>query len=182
MRGFWILVVLLSLTGCNWLGSVTGLTKDANKAIGAACRQTGRSLEECYLRNPDADKAAIYGGWREMSEYMVKNKLPDMPPPKEPTAASAAAVSRVAPEAAVASASHGMSPNVNQPLSNEEAEKAAKTDPEVQAVLAAIRQRDPSTEKAPVNSAGEPEQKRLLNVINELNKPGSSAPKQNATN
>ncbi|XLM19688.1 hypothetical protein MKD33_13620, partial [Chromobacterium piscinae] len=63
------------------VNSVTGLTKDSDKAVGAACRQTGRSLEECYQRNPNADKASIYAGWREMNEYMAKNKLETMAPP-----------------------------------------------------------------------------------------------------
>ncbi|OQS34527.1 hypothetical protein [Chromobacterium haemolyticum] len=180
--GRWLwLPLLLALTGCNWVGNVTGLTKDANKAIGAACRQTGRSLEECYLRNPEADKAAIYAGWREMNEYMAKNKLDTMEPPKEastpagmpaPTASSHGAAS-----APVEKSSANILPSGPRPLSNEEAERAARTDPQVEAVLAAIRNKPAGEggEKSKAASGGEPEQKRLLNIINELNK-NSPAP------
>ena len=84
MRKVWILSLVTVLAGCNWIGNVSGLNRDANRATGAACRQTGRSLEACYLRNPDADRAQIYAGWKEMSEYMAKNNLPLMAPPPDP--------------------------------------------------------------------------------------------------
>lgn len=54
------------------------------KAIGGACRHVGRSIEQCYLNNKKADKAAMYAGWREMNEYMKENKLDAMEPPPEP--------------------------------------------------------------------------------------------------
>lgn len=62
MRALFLLSVSTLLAGCNWIGNVTGLNSEANQAIGAGCRQTGRSLEECYIRHPDADRAQIFTG------------------------------------------------------------------------------------------------------------------------
>src|SRR5574343_1340715 len=84
MRAYLLLPALALLTGCNWVMNVSGLAAESNKAIGASCRQTGRSLEECYNRNPDADKAQIFAGWREMHEYMSNNKLETVAPPPDP--------------------------------------------------------------------------------------------------
>ena len=50
------------------------------KAIGAGCRQSGRSLEDCYNRNSKIAKPDIYSGWKEMSEYMQAKKLDIIPP------------------------------------------------------------------------------------------------------
>ncbi|MBP8813744.1 MAG: hypothetical protein KBE25_05700 [Laribacter sp.] len=84
MRALFLLSVSTLLAGCNWIGNVTGLNSEANQAIGAGCRQTGRSLEECYIRHPDADRAQIFAGWKQMNEYMSKHELPTMNPPVDP--------------------------------------------------------------------------------------------------
>jgi hypothetical protein len=73
------------LTGCDALGIDTpakqAQRREAEgKAIGAACRHTQRSLEDCYASNPKASKAAIFAGWREMDEYMRENDIPPAPP------------------------------------------------------------------------------------------------------
>ncbi|WP_293765180.1 hypothetical protein [uncultured Aquitalea sp.] len=175
MGKFWILPLALALAGCNWVNNVSGLSKEAHKALGAACRQTGRSLEECFRRNPEADTAAIYAGWREMNEYMSKNHLETMSPPddqsgkgessapvKKPMAEAPASGNASAPaegKASMASAPH---------LTNEEAEKAAKSDPQVAAVLSAIRKNGDAKPKN-THPSGEPDQKRLLNIIQKLN-------------
>ncbi len=169
MRVLLLLPVVLSLSACNWLNNVTGLSKDANKAIGAACRQTGRSLEECYLRNPEADKAAVYAGWREMQEYMVKQKLQELSPPPDPPASAPLAVMPPRTDASRAAASSA--PEVQQqatkkPLTSEEADRMAKTDPQVEAVLAAIKKQNASDAK---KRQGTGESKKILNLINELN-------------
>jgi len=94
-----LLLSTLLLTGCDQLGietpAVANARKDADsKAIGGACRHAGRAIEDCYTLNKKADKAAMYAGWREMSEYMRENKLepvvPVIPPepPKPPKAAA----------------------------------------------------------------------------------------------
>lgn len=93
-----LLLSALLLTGCDQLGietpAVANARKDADsKAIGGACSHAGRAIEDCYSLNKKADKAAMYAGWREMSEYMRENKLePVLPvippePPKPPKAA-----------------------------------------------------------------------------------------------
>lgn len=49
------------------------------RAVGSACRHAGRSLEDCYTLNPDAEKAAIFLGWREMNDYMLMNQMEVVP-------------------------------------------------------------------------------------------------------
>lgn len=60
------------------------------KAVGSACRQSGRAIEDCYSIYGWLPKAGIYAGWREMDEYMRENKLetvaPQLPPPEPPGA------------------------------------------------------------------------------------------------
>ncbi|BBF84457.1 hypothetical protein DLM_0810 [Aquitalea magnusonii] len=189
MKSLWILPLLAVLAGCNWVNNVSGLSKEAHKALGAACRQTGRSLEECFRRNPDADTAAIYAGWREMNEYMAKNKLETMEPPTDSAAGHADSSS---PKAAASTPAEGKSSRTESndatappPLTSEEADKAAKSDPQVAAVLAAIRKNGGGEKpKSKPSSGGEPDQKRLLNIIQQLNgnKPAADgdAPADNA--
>jgi hypothetical protein len=79
----------LGLAGCDALGiesaSQTAARREAEgKAIGAGCRHAARSVEQCYELNKRADKAAIFTGWKEMSEYMAENKIEAMPPPPPP--------------------------------------------------------------------------------------------------
>ncbi|MCK6419503.1 MAG: hypothetical protein L6Q73_01135 [Aquabacterium sp.] len=86
---------LLALTGCDQLGieSATAVAarKEADgKAIGGACRHAGRAIEDCYVLNRKADRAAIYSGWREMNEYMRENKLEPVVPQLDPDARVAA--------------------------------------------------------------------------------------------
>jgi hypothetical protein len=75
----------LLLAGCDMLGiesaSVIAARREAEgKAIGGACRDAGRAIEDCYALNRKADKAAIYAGWREMNDYMRENKMQPVPP------------------------------------------------------------------------------------------------------
>jgi hypothetical protein len=179
MRNVWVcLPLLLTLGGCNWFNNVTGLTREANKAVGAACRQTGRSLEECYLRNPDADKAALYSGWREMHEYMEKHNLQTMAPPPEasvPAAATAVGKSEKAGEGGTKPTS-SKAEIIQPPLTDEAADKAEQNDPQVQAVLAAVKSGD--KKKASTSPGALPEeadQKKLLDLINQLNQQQPSA-------
>ena len=63
--------------------------QDEAAAIGGACRQSGRSLEECFDRQSKVDKAGALKGWREMDEYMRENKLDPQAPKEEPKPAKA---------------------------------------------------------------------------------------------
>jgi hypothetical protein len=74
------LAVALLTTGCDQLGiedpaKVAAAKEAEGKAIGGACRNAMRAIEDCYALNPKAQKAAVYDGWREMDEYMRENKL-----------------------------------------------------------------------------------------------------------
>ena len=82
------LFLLLSLGACERLSNAldlpdpqktAALAEAEGKAIGGACRQTGRSLEDCYALNAKAQKAAIFAGWREMNDYMTQNNLAIVP-------------------------------------------------------------------------------------------------------
>ena len=79
------LPLLAALSACEQLGiddpAKTAALKEAEgKAIGSACRHAMRAIEDCYVLNPKAQKAAIYAGWREMDEYMRENKLEGVAP------------------------------------------------------------------------------------------------------
>jgi hypothetical protein len=87
-RLIWLALPLWSLTGlsgCDQLGIETP-AKTAERmatearAVGSACRHAMRAIEDCYTLNPKADKAAVFGGWREMDEYMRENKLDGVAP------------------------------------------------------------------------------------------------------
>ena len=77
------------LSGCDMLGietaTVTAARKEAEgKAIGAGCRHAARSVEQCYVTNKRAEKAAVFAGWKEMNDYMRENKIEAVPPPPPP--------------------------------------------------------------------------------------------------
>ena len=74
-------LLTLSLGGCDLIQGedpekVAAAKEADGKAIGAACRQTGRALEDCYVMNPRALRSAMYAGWLDMDAYMRDNKIP----------------------------------------------------------------------------------------------------------
>lgn len=88
-------VCALLLAACDQLGLDDGAKLAAareaeGRAVGSACRHSGRALEECYEKHPKISKAAIFNGWRDMDGYMRENNiqivLPEMPeaPLKKP--------------------------------------------------------------------------------------------------
>lgn len=116
---FWLLLpVALLLSGCDQLSSTLGVETPAQKeakndsegrAVGSACRHSGRAIEDCYSIYAWLPKSSIYAGWREMDEYMRENKLdtiaPQLPPPQPPNASkkkkkASSADSDLVPEAA----------------------------------------------------------------------------------
>ncbi len=98
-----ILAIVSLLGGCDLLGiespeKIEAAKTADGKAIGGACRQAMRGIEDCYDRNPKGMRSAIFAGWREMDEYVRENKLEPIPPP----AATSAPAGRVEPAAKVA--------------------------------------------------------------------------------
>jgi len=80
-----VLLAALAAAGCNLFGNeaaeAAAARREADgKAIGGACRHAGRAIEDCYVLNRRADKAAVYAGWREMNDYMRENKLEPVAP------------------------------------------------------------------------------------------------------
>jgi hypothetical protein len=86
MKAIIVITALLPLlAACDALKDRMGIPDPAKleaegKAVGGACRHAGRGLEDCYRLNPDADKPAVYAGWKEMNEYMAKNSMQAVPP------------------------------------------------------------------------------------------------------
>ncbi len=77
------------LAGCDKLGIETSgavaARKEADsKAVGAACRHAGRAIEDCYQLNKQADRAAVFAGWRDMNDYMRDKKIAEVVPKIEP--------------------------------------------------------------------------------------------------
>ena len=95
----------LMLAGCDLLGiestTVTAARREAEgKAVGAGCRHSARSVEQCYTLNKRADKPAVFAGWKEMNEYMAENKIEAVPATSEPLPTVVANVEADAAEAA----------------------------------------------------------------------------------
>jgi len=70
----------LPLAACDQLGlndgaRIAAAREAEGKAIGGACRHSGRALEECYGLNAKTSKAAIFAGWRDMDGYMRENNI-----------------------------------------------------------------------------------------------------------
>ena len=86
------LVIVLAvslLAGCDMIGGALGIespekvaaAREAEgKAVGGACRHAGRAIEDCYAMNKKADKASVFGGWRDMNDYMRENKIEPVAP------------------------------------------------------------------------------------------------------
>ena len=92
-----LFIAALALAGCDQVGQKLGLEdpaiKEARlegeaKAVGSACRHSGRAIEDCYAIYSWLPKAGVYTGWREMDEYMRENKIetiaPQLPPAEPP--------------------------------------------------------------------------------------------------
>ena len=82
---FTSLLALVTLTGCEMLGveapeKVAAVREADGKAVGGACRHAARALEDCYAMNRKVDRAAIFGGWRDMNDYMRENKIEPVAP------------------------------------------------------------------------------------------------------
>lgn len=82
-----ISAVSFSLSACDYISSFSKPKQTPEEAkaegiaLGAGCRQAGQSLEDCYQRNPDALKAGIFAGWKDMHEYMAAKGIQTVAPP-----------------------------------------------------------------------------------------------------
>jgi hypothetical protein len=85
------------LSGCDAIQQQMGIMSPAAKAahddadgraVGGACRQSGRAIEDCYAIYSWLPRASIYEGWRDMDAYMRENNLetiaPQLPPVQPP--------------------------------------------------------------------------------------------------
>ena len=89
-------LLLIGLSGCDVVKQRMGIVDPAEKAaqsdaegraVGGACRQSGRAIEDCYSIYSWLPKAAIYEGWRDLDTYMRDNKLETVEPQLPPVAA-----------------------------------------------------------------------------------------------
>ena len=144
-----LILILLAplLASCDQLGIDTPAAEAAReeaegKAIGSACRQSGRALEDCYQINRRAPKAAIFNGWRDMDAYMRENKIPEIKPESEAPAAPAKSETK---EKAEAKPATGATPEAAKAAPASEASPtkapAAKEDDKAPEAKAAAPQR-----------------------------------------
>ena len=129
-------LLLIGLSGCDVVKQRMGIVDPAEKAaqsdaegraVGGACRQSGRAIEDCYSIYNWLPKAPIYDGWKEMDAYMRENQLetiaPQLPPPESPAAAKKRKKAEAAAAKAEASESEGEKKTAE---SEPEAEKSTK--------------------------------------------------------
>lgn len=66
------------LSSCD-LSQIPGLdgklSLEDSKAVGAACRHSGRALEDCFVMNPKTHQSGVFEGWRDMNDYMLANEI-----------------------------------------------------------------------------------------------------------
>ena len=72
----------LPLAACDQIAVLDGTkAREADAfAVGSACRQSGRALEDCFAMYPDSPKAQVFAGWKEMNDYMTQNKIENVVP------------------------------------------------------------------------------------------------------
>ncbi len=80
------------LSSCD-LSQIPGLdgrlSLEDSKAVGAACRHSGRALEDCFALNPNSHQAGVFEGWRDMNDYMLANQIETVKPEIRTSAFSA---------------------------------------------------------------------------------------------
>ena len=88
-------VLTVSLPACDVIQQELGIEDPAanaeradaeGRAVGGACRQSGRAIEDCYAIYSWLPKSSIYEGWRDMDAYMRENKLETVEPQLPPVA------------------------------------------------------------------------------------------------
>lgn len=85
------LVAALALSGCGRMlpdpEAEARRQDEESAAIGGACKQAGRSVEDCFSLHEGAARAGVIRGWREMDEYMRQNKIDPQRPRQDPAEA-----------------------------------------------------------------------------------------------
>ena len=124
LRASLIAVALLfSLSACDMIQQQMGIEDSAakaaradadGKAVGGACRQSGRAIEDCYSIYSWLPKASIYEGWRDMDAYMRDNKLETVEPQRPPVAAPVAPGTKKKTAAAAAPAAENPAPDASK--------------------------------------------------------------------
>ena len=80
-----LILGLIGVSACERLGvpdrAKEAASKEADaRATGSACRHAGRGIEDCYVLNPNAARASVYAGWKEMNDYMRENNIAEVKP------------------------------------------------------------------------------------------------------
>jgi hypothetical protein len=125
-----VLSLVLLLGGCDLFGgedpAKVAAAKEADgKAVGGACRHSGRALEDCYVMNPKASKSAVYAGWRDMDAYMRENNIQAVVPDLvEPPASSK--TEKAAGEGDKAAAEKNAAAEEKKPAAEEKKKTASK--------------------------------------------------------
>jgi len=92
-----ILALCCALSGCDRGDSNKDADRDLSikegdaRATGGACRHAGRALEDCFALNPESDRASVFAGWKDMNDYMRENKMDEVKPLIDRSAAASAA-------------------------------------------------------------------------------------------
>lgn len=134
------LPLLFGLTACDQIqrqvlgedpAAKTARLEAEGKAVGGACRHSGRAIEDCYAIYHWLQKAAIFAGWQEMDTYMRTNNIPSvepqLPPPQPPGTRRKPAAEESAEKPAARSGAKSDKPEKSEKTEKAEpAEKDAK--------------------------------------------------------
>lgn len=84
MQFLWLLSLVIvgtALSGFDKFMPKKSVELDADgKVNGAACRHTGRAIEDCFTLKPDALRSAVFGCWKEMNDYMREHAIVEIIP------------------------------------------------------------------------------------------------------
>jgi hypothetical protein len=113
------LLFVMGLSGCDLINQRLGIEDPGKKearldgegrAVGSACRQSGRAIEDCYTIYHWLPKASVFAGWRDMNDYMLANQLKEVAPTLEPPPSPDELRRQARTQAAVSAAQHAAVP------------------------------------------------------------------------
>lgn len=103
LRAMLLLLLWFNLAACDQIQQKMGIEDSAakearaeadGKAVGGACRHSGRAIEDCYSIYTWLPKSAVYAGWRDMDGYMRENKIETIEPLLPPAPAPAPEITK----------------------------------------------------------------------------------------